>query len=207
MPRTAPALTVALLMAFGAASAQAPAPAPAAAPKVARMPQQILYMGDTYFPQALADRGMHGVVVLQAVPKADGALGEVVVVTPSGSLELDARAAAYVQGLQVAATPGRPLPAKVQVMVRFAKDSPANIAGKTCADFNLDRAFFESIHPDGSAADMQVFEIALGAYVVANGPDPALVGRMPKAVQDTVAACAAYPASNFMANFGNALKP
>lgn len=207
MPRSLTALSLGLLLAVGAASAQSPAPAPASAPKVARMPQQVIYMGDAYYPQALADRGVHGAVALQAAPNADGSLGGIEILTSSGSLELDTRAVSYVQGLQVAPSPGRALPAKVQVMVRFAKDSAANIAGKTCADFNLDRAFFESTHPQSTAAGMQVFDLALGAFVVANGPDPALAQRMPKAVDATVAACRANPSANFMQAFSGALKP
>ena len=77
MPRSLPALSLGLLLAVGVASAQSPAPATAPAPKVARMPQQVIYMGDTYYPQALANRGVHGVVVVQAVPNADGSLGAV----------------------------------------------------------------------------------------------------------------------------------
>ena len=207
MPRFRPVFSLCLLLAVGAASAQSPAPAPASAPKVARMPQQIIYMGDAYYPQALADRGVHGIVGLQATPNADGSLGDVAIVATSGSLELDTRAVSYVRGLQVAASPGRPLPARVQVAVRFTKDSVANIAGKTCADFNLDRAFFESTNPQASPAGMQVFELALGAYVVANGPDPALTQRMPKAVDATVAACRANPSANFLQAFNTGLKP
>lgn len=201
-------LSLGLMLAMGAASAQSPVPpAPPATPKVARMPQQILYVGDAYYPQALADRGVHGVVGLQAVPNADGSLGDVSIVATSGSLELDTRAVSYVRGLQVSASPGRPLPAKVQVAVRFTKDSAASIAGKTCADFNLDRTFFESTNPQASPASMQVFELALGAYVVANGPDPALAGRMPKAVDAAVAACRANPSANFLQAFNQGLKP
>lgn len=205
MPRSLPALSLGLLLAVGAASAQSPAPA--SAPKVARMPQQVIYMGDTYYPQALADRGVHGAVALQAVPNADGSLGGIEILASSGSLELDTRAVSYVQGLQVAPSPGRALPPKVQVTVRFAKDSVANLAGKTCADFNLDRAFFESTHPQSTAAGMQVFDLALGTFVVVNGPDPTLAQRMPKAVDATVAACQANPSANFMQAFTGALKP
>lgn len=205
MLRPASFLSLGLVFAISAASAQSPAPA--AAPKVARMPQQIIYMGDAYYPQALADRGVHGVVGLQATPNADGSLGEVAIVATSGSLELDTRAVSYVRGLQVAPSAGRPLPGKVQVTVRFAKDSVANIGGKTCADFNLDRAFFESTNPQATPAGMQVFELALGAYVVANGPDPALAGRMPKAIDATVAACRANPSANFLQAFNQGLKP
>jgi TonB family protein len=205
MLRTASFLSLGLVLAMSAASAQSPAPA--AAPKVARMPQQILYMGDAYYPQALADRGVHGVVGLQATPNADGSLGDITIVATSGSLELDTRAVSYVRGLQVAPSPGRALPARVQVAVRFTKDSVANIAGKTCADFNLDRAFFESTNPQATPAGMQVFELALGAYVVANGPSPALAGRMPKAVDATVAACRANPSATFLQAFNQALKP
>lgn len=55
----------------------------------------------------------------------------------------------------------------VQIPVEFRKDSMATLAGKACADFNVDAAYFRRAFPEKGIGAMTVINLAVGAMTPA----------------------------------------
>ena len=102
-------------------------------------------------------------------------------------------------------TPGSPtaagsMPAALLVPIDFRKDSSANLADKSCADFNVDAAYFKEAFPEQPLTDMPVFDLVAGVLVFsvdANGR-LALAKNLERIKEGVIAACGETPDSNFL---------
>lgn len=77
----------------------------------------------------------------------------------SRSPELDKAALAPARGYPY--TPFEPgvAPGEVLVPIRFRKDGMADLPHKTCADFNIDKAWFTAAFPELKPGDMEVVKM------------------------------------------------
>jgi TonB family protein len=148
----------------------------------------VILAGDPAYPAGLAARGVQGRVLVRVTVDAMGKAAAVAVSESSRSPELDRAALALVRSWTH--PPGEAL-----VGIRFSKDSPATVPDKTCADFNIDKAWFLNAFPERKATDMEVVRIARD-NVMFTLPGPQ---QMPYAlakdavVAASIAACASQP--------------
>lgn len=217
--RLAPALLAAL--AFTSAPAQPPAdpaasaasaPAPA---RVARLRAQSLRPGGTVYPVALAEQGVQGTadVIVKIAP--DGTAGEVAIQASSRSAALDELALGFVRTLRfnpsAKSTPGAPLP-DVILPVEFMRDTVEGLQAKTCAEFNVDAAYFRATFPETDPSHMPVIRLTTGMLLLAGMPrqgGDALVAQAKKlnaAAAGIATACAAAPDTKYLQTFVELVK-
>ncbi|MGZ8304802.1 MAG: TonB family protein [Telluria sp.] len=163
------------------------------------------------YPPELAKTGVQG-EVLVVVPltdegKSDGAsLGE-----SSGSAKLDEVAVDLVKTFKfhVKEAPAKGWKAIV-VPVEFYKDSVSTLANKTCADFNVDLAYFQSNYPAAKVSKMRVFEMSTGVLYMTSGGNvskaAALAKKTGAALQPTIDSCRLNPDAKFFETWTNAVK-
>lgn len=117
----------------------------------------------------------------------------------SRSRALDQAAVALVRTYRHA--PARPGmgPAEVLVPIRFRKDTVQNLRTKSCADLNVDKAWFTATFPEKKVFELDAVSMAMDTLVFTlPGPQQAVYTRNSQAVAaDAIAACATRPADKF----------
>ena len=201
----------------GLAAAQVPptpaAPAAsAAAPAVVRVRAVSIRPADPVYPEALDRRGVQGVVEVLAELGPDGYPTAVSVAKTSRSPELDQAGLAVVRDLQfgrpgaASAPAAAPLP-PVTVPVEFLRDTVAALPKKTCAEFNVDVAYYRATFAEQKIHDMPVLRMTMGLLVMASGPSlngtqlVALSRRVNAAAQKMPEVCAAAPDALYLQRF------
>jgi len=161
----------------------------------------IVHPGVPAYPAALAERGIQGRVVVRVTVDAAGKAAGVAVSESSRSLALDRAALAMVRAWPYAPAGKGGAPAEVLVGIRFSKDSPGTIPDKTCADFNIDKAWFTATFPERKATDMEVVQIARdNVQFTLPGPQHMPYARAKDAVAAAaIAACASQPREKLFA--------
>jgi TonB family protein len=163
------------------------------------------------YPAELHKAGVQGTVLvivpLTAEGKSDGALlGE-----SSLSEKLDQAALDLVKGYKFSL---KDAPAKgwkaVIVPVEFYKDSATTLGSKTCADFNLDLAYFQATRPTEKIGSMRVFNMSTGMLYLSGAVKPAqgieFAKSVVKSVQPTIDACKTSPDALFYATYAKVVK-
>jgi TonB family protein len=198
----------------GAAPAAAPASASAplaaassaAPPPVTETEELVIYAGSARYPKALADTGAHGEVAVLATLGIEGRPTDVAVVASSHSPALDEAALAYVRTLGF----GRPAGSKeaalssVRVPVRFLKDSVRTLNAKTCADLDVDVAWFRQAFPDRPTSAMDVINMTRGVLFttsfsrLSTDRRKGWVKAMSAGLEDAVVVCAEHPERLFL---------
>jgi len=186
-----------------AAEASAAVAQPKLAGGVSLTPRNAIY------PPALAATGAQGSVTILAQVNGDGAVTEATVHETSRSSELDAIALGIVRKSTIPGAKSElaALQQMVLVPVDFRKDTSADIKTKTCADFNVDIAYFKATFPELPASKMTVFHLATGIkfLTVAPAQQVALAKRLNGAIDATIKACANEPDRIYFDVFGEAL--
>jgi TonB family protein len=159
----------------------------------------LVYPGNPAYPPALAARGVQGRVVVRVSAGAKGAAPSVTVRDSSRSRELDAAALALVrtQG-HVPAGPGMGQ-GELLVPIRFRKDSPSSLRTKTCADLNVDKAYFTATFPDKKLFELDAVSMAMDT-VIFTLPGPlqmAYASNSEAVAAAAIAECATRPAETF----------
>jgi len=124
----------------------------------------VVYASDASYPQALARRGVQGVVTIELTPGARGRKAVATVRESSRSAELDALALGMARRLDIAGADGA---ASGLVTYRFRKDHTSTVAIKTCADFNVDAAYQSATFPERSLRELPVFYESIGKLIYA----------------------------------------
>jgi len=211
-----------LLLALASSSLQAQpgaaAPEPAAsapsATRVVRLKAQSLRPGDTAYPAALAEQGVQGTAEVLVRIAPDGTPADVSLHATSRSAALDEQALAYVRGLRFGARAGAgsgALP-DVIVPVEFLRDTIEALQAKTCAEFNIDKAYFKAAFPEIEASRMPVVRMTTGMLLLAGLPrqgGDALVAQarqLNAAAAGIASACEADPQANYLKRFVELVK-
>lgn len=203
---------VSMLLGATMVAAQSGTPAPDAAAGIT-LPKQAgrvsLSPRDAVYPATLVASGVQGEVTILASVNGDGVVTDATVHETSRSSELDTIALGIVRKSTI---PGAKsgltaLQQMVLVPVDFRKDAAADIATKTCADFNVDVAYFKATFPELPASKMTVFHLATGIkfLTVAPAQQVALAKRLNGAIDDTIKTCAKEPDRIYFDVFGESL--
>jgi len=210
--------TTALLLLLSLAPAlawgqEASAPAASAAMTMPVQARKVsLRPTDEGYPPELAARGVQGTAELLLKLGLDGSAAEVVVQSSSRSKELDQAAIAVAKGLSFKPKdPTHPLQ-EVLVPVEFLRDSLATLPNKTCAEFNVDLAYFQATFPDLEIRKMPVVNMTVGSYVsygivgLSQDRTLAYVKRVETAAKGIVQACAKEPEAGYIKTFTRLVK-
>ncbi|MEW7851109.1 TonB family protein [Massilia aurea] len=122
----------------------------------------VVYASDASYPQALARRGVQGVVTIELTPGARGRKAVATVRDSSRSADLDALALGMARRLDIVSANGA---ASGLVTYRFRKDHTSTVATKTCADFNVDAAYQSATFPERSLRELPVFDESIGKLI------------------------------------------
>jgi len=122
----------------------------------------VVYASDASYPQALARRGVQGVVTIELTPGARGRKAVATVRESSRSADLDALALGMARRLDITGAHGA---ASGLVTYRFRKDHTSTVATKTCADFNVDAAYQSATFPERSLRELPVFDDSIGKLI------------------------------------------
>jgi len=153
------------------------------------------------YPEGAAERGVQGTATIRAELSPEGVFSNPVLHESSRSDLLDAAAIALVPRLKYTPTEvGAARPTSLLVPIEFRKDSLETLGAKTCADFNVDAAYFQETFPEQTLNDMPVFDLVMGilAFRVEANRRLALAQRLGQLKQDMVAACREAPDSGFL---------
>lgn len=138
-----------------------------------------------------ADRaaGIQGDVTVGGTVQPDGTIADVAIIESSRSPVLDEASMAAVRQwtfLPVEA------PVPYQVQIEFRKDDLNTLATKTCADLNVDVAFFRQAFPEAPISDMPLKDVLVGLMMVMGQRGMTLenIRRSSDAFDRTVAWCA-----------------
>jgi TonB family protein len=155
----------------------------------------LVYPRDAAYPAGLAARGVQGRVVVRVKVGADGKALDASVAESSRSRELDKAALALARSYPYAPAKPGVAPGEVLVPIRFRKDSVTDLPNKTCADFNIDKAYFSATFPELKVSDMEVVKMASGTLLFTlPGPQQMPYARNSSAVAAAaIAACATQP--------------
>ncbi|MEO8002237.1 MAG: TonB family protein, partial [Arenimonas sp.] len=175
----------------------------------ARLPHQLIYPGDAFYPDALAKSGVQGEVRLEIKLSSEGKASVVKMLSNSKSAELDKNAINFVNtGYYKLPDNGlKYFEGNYSLNIVFIRDSVLTINAKTCADFNTDLAYFRSTRSGETMKNLGIFELVTGIFTVqlmkSQGADGTL--KFVKAVDvinsDIVAACAKKPAELFIKTY------
>lgn len=154
-----------------------------------------VYPGEPAYPANLAARGVQGRAVVRVRVAADGKARSVAIAESSRSRELDKAALALARSFPYAPAKKGVAPEEVLVPIRFRKDSLSGLPKKTCADFNIDKAYFSATFPELKVSDMEVVKLAMGAVIFTlPGPQQMPYAENSNAVAAAaIAACATQP--------------
>ncbi len=182
------------------AQASAAASTSAISPKPAERIDEIAILpGQLGYTPELAKAGIQGTVMLMAVANEKGQLEQVTIKESSGSKELDSVALALIPRLSVnLETPGTGGRALL-VPVEFRKDSVSNISKKTCADFNIDLAYWSTLHADAHKT-LPVLNLTIGILALSgkNGDAMTIAKKSGFIIKETIARCAQQPEKLFL---------
>lgn len=181
---------------------------------VNKLPHAIIYPGDVYYSGALANNGVQGSVTLEVRLSKTGAASATKIINSSKSVELDKNALDFVND-EKWKLPDNGLKYFEGIYflnIIFRKDSVLTINNKTCADFNIDLAYFRNTQPDESTKNLAAFELIAGIFSVqlvkTQSADVTL--KFVKSVDaingDTILACKKKPDELFVKNYVNASK-
>lgn len=161
----------------------------------------VVYPGEPAYPASLAARGVQGRAVVRVQVGADGKAGTVAIAESSRSRELDNAALALARAFPYAPPKAGVAPGEVLVPVRFRKDSLAGLPKKTCADFNIDKAYFSATFPRLAVSEMEVVKLATGVVLLTlPGPQQMPYAQNSSAVASAaIAACATQPDEKLLA--------
>ena len=177
------AVLLALLGAQPTAAAQATVPV---------WRELVIYPADGAYPADLARRGVQGEALVEV--SLDGQGRRVARVRSSSrSAELDTLAARIAERSD-AATPVAGARSGL-VKVLFRKDHASTVAGKTCADFNVDAAYQAATFPERDVRGMPVMVESIGklVYTLHRDAQGKSFPGMGPVLDATVAACARTP--------------
>ena len=159
----------------------------------------MIYPDNPAYPAGLAARGAQGRVLVRVTVDANGGPSSVSVRESSRSRALDRAAVALVRTYRHA--PARPGmgPDEVLVPIRFRKDTIPNLRSKTCADLNVDKAWFTATFPEKKVFELDAVSMAMDTLVLSlPGPQQAAYTRNSQAVAlAAIAACATRPGDKF----------
>jgi TonB family protein len=197
-----------------AAAASAPAeaasaPAPTAPIKVRRI---TVHPGEKGYTAELAATGAQGDAEVLARVDATGVPTEPKIHTSSLSPALDAAALELVRGLSFKVREGAGDSLQVLVPVEFVKDTLEHLGQKTCGDLNTDIAYFTATFPGKDAAEMKVFRMTTGMFVLAAVAKRtvtetlAFTKILKAAYPKAISACRAQPEARFVDTLKQAIK-
>lgn len=161
----------------------------------------LVYPGDAAYPAGLAARGVQGRAVVRVSVNAEGKAAATTIGTSSRSRELDDAALALARSYPYPPASKGAAGSEILVTIRFLKDRPADLPKKTCADFNIDKAWFSTTFPWMRPGDMDVVK-AIQDRVIFTLPGPQ---QMPYARNSgavaaaAIAACATRPGETLFA--------
>lgn len=146
----------------------------------------------------IASTGAQGTSVVQAGVQFDGSLHQASVTSSSRSSTLDQLAVAAVSQIKLRTDTGKPLPSRVEIPVKFVRDTLETVAEKTCAEFNLDLAYHKEIFPEKQTREMSVFVYANAILAAVGQGQPGMLLKLAQAQQSFAETaekeCAADPA-------------
>lgn len=154
-----------------------------------------VYPDEPAYPAGLAARGVQGRAVVRVKLTPEGKARSVSIAESSRSRELDKAALALARSFPYAPARKGVAPDEVLVPIRFRKDSLAGLPSKTCADFNIDKAYFSATFPELKVSDMEVVKLATGTLqFTLPGPQQLPYAQNSSAVAAAaIAACATRP--------------
>nr|BCU00191.1 hypothetical protein [uncultured bacterium] len=210
--------TLALLFMFAAgaplvalAEEQAASAPAAAEPKLVKVRAVSLRPTDPGYPPELANGGVQGTTELLIRINTEGVPTDVSVRASSRSQALDQAAIAVGKDLKFTVKdPSKP-PGDLIVPIEFMRDSVASLSRKSCAEFNVDVAYFKSTFPELDTRKMTVINMTVGAFValgISGPPDKslALIKKVEAAAKGVIDACAKDPEASFTKTFGTLVK-
>ncbi len=174
-----------------------------------KLPHQLVYPGDLFYPNALAKKGAQGEVTLEIRLSKEGRTTAAKVVVSSKSEELDN------QALSLVNTGNYKLPDNglkyfegiYSLNIIFIRDSVLTINTKTCADLNTDVAYFRSVRPGENMSSLGTFELVAGIFTVQLMKNQGSAGTLKfvKSISDiegdTIAACEKKPTELFIKTY------
>jgi TonB family protein len=139
---------------------------------------------------AEADRlaGVQGDVTVRGIVQPDGTIADVAIAESSRSPALDEASLAAVRQWTFAPVEA---PTDYQVEIEYRKDDLNTLATKTCADLNLDVAYFRGAFPEAPVSDMPLKDVLVGMMMVTNrgGMSVETIRRSSEAFDRTVEWC------------------
>lgn len=156
-----------------------------------------LYPADSAYPLELARRGVQGEAVVEVTLGERGRRASRVR-SSSRSAELDALALQIAERTQVAASAAGARTGLVKIL--FRKDHESTIAGKTCADFNVDAAYQAAVFPERDVRSLPVMAESISKLIYSlarEGKGRSFPGMHP-VLDATVAACARTPEAGML---------
>jgi len=200
-------LLAALVMASSAiAEDQGEQPAVTPAHQANRLPPIFVSPPDPHYPAELIDGGVQGTTELRLRLNSAGMPTEVAVYASSRSQALDEAALAFGWDLKFTAKdPEKPL-SELIVPIEFSRDSITTLPKKSCAEFNVDVAYFKTTFPELDTRKMTVINLIVGGFGLAglsSTPEKSLehVRNVEAAAKGIVDACAEKPQAGFMKTF------
>ncbi|HEY9107887.1 MAG TPA: energy transducer TonB [Roseateles sp.] len=195
-------------------AASEPAASAPPATRVVRLKAQSLRPGGTAYPAALAEQGVQGTAEVLVRIAPDGTPADVSLHATSRSAALDEQALAYVRGLRFGARSGAGSGALPDVIlpVEFLRDTVEGLLAKTCAEFNIDKAYFKAAFPETEPSHMPVVRMTTGMLLLAGMPrqsGEALVAQarqLNAAAAGIESACEAEPEANYLKRFVELVK-
>lgn len=179
-----------------------------------KLPHQLIYPGDLFYPEAQAKKGLQGEVTLEIHLSKVGKATTVKVMTTSKSIELDKNALTFVNtGYWKLPENGLKYYEGVYTLnIIFLRDSVLTINTKTCAEFNTDLKYFRSIDGNESTKKFGALELIANISTVQllknQGANGALkfVKSVDAINNETINACAKKPAELFVKTYVKATK-
>ncbi len=155
----------------------------------------VVYPGEAAYPAGLAARGVQGRVLVRVTVDAAGKAAGAAISASSRSRELDRAALALARSYPY--PPG----SDTQVAIRFSKDRLSELPNKTCADFNIDKAWFGAAFPELKPTDMDIVKTLKDKVLFSlPGPRQMPFARASGAVAAAaIAACATRPGATLFA--------
>jgi len=159
--------------------------------------------GSKAYPQELAARGVQGKVTLRAILSAEGKFSEAMIEESSRSEELDAAALDLVPRLKYTSKSEKQKPVPpgpVRVAIEFVKDGLETLRTKTCADFNLDAAYFKEKFPERPLTDMTVMKLMTGilTFTVKREQQLTVFKNIKPIKEQVIEQCAQSPDKKFL---------
>ena len=156
-----------------------------------------IYAGESLYPRALSDLGVQGTTVVKADISKDGLIISTTVIKSSESPELDDLSLKALKSRKLSLKSGATGITSVLIPVVFRKDSVANLHEKTCADFNIDLAYFKRTFPTQEVGEMPVLTLMQGAVFTMSNDRLSFVKTLDRRNQNLIIRCAKSPTRKF----------